>query len=691
MAVGAYDQPGQYQFLNTYVPIPFEQMAGALQQRQRAYEQGASMRDSFYTALKDIELSSPDEAEYQRRMAELDTKLSDLMSKQPDLGSLEFKTELNKVIREQGRDKWWRQAQKNKPIYDQLLKDYSEAVATGKPWNYRPLQMQLEQFRKYGTAGTGELFPKQAYEGGDLYEAADQLGKGFKSQGKVWAKDDESGEWYVRRGQEGVALSEVAFLYGYEADEKGNLTLVQPHPGLMTSAGGLDMQRQAHMLAEQEGGGPERENEIFLELYEAVTKPLVYKHSGMTVTEEQRRTSYGWDKLGQEELSFDYYLGSAQRLFGDNEFKVKSSSKLLGLMKGLNTFLMTNPTTIPSALLGKQVESFLAGGAEEYMERGLSKEQAVQEIENTADSMLTGMQASGYTFAPINAVVRSYASVKKIATEIQYDKFGPQNPSEDRLTIANKLLEEAPAGKYSSKDYNALTKSEKAKLTQDISDYVEDWSNQAIDIPIRAVDPKTKAAAASVFFGFDTDSGVVRGKEISGPVSQFLTYDPYDTKKQFVLDDVVKEDDRIDYIGTVGKDNPYAPGLHAIKVNNKTYFVQVPIINAKEGHPLKGHDSYSEAIPFMLHDYGRHPSGIGDWFVVGHPDEQQVNIRTVATKEGKGGVEKVRVEYVLGGDNLPRDIAPGATLTEEVRLSELEKLYDSLFEIKDGKYVFKGI
>jgi hypothetical protein len=55
MPVNRYDQPAQAQFMNTYVPIPFEQMMAAGQAKQGRYDKASSAVDSAIAATDEIQ------------------------------------------------------------------------------------------------------------------------------------------------------------------------------------------------------------------------------------------------------------------------------------------------------------------------------------------------------------------------------------------------------------------------------------------------------------------------------------------------------------------------------------------------------------------------------------------------------------------------------------------------------------
>ena len=62
MAVGRYDIPARQEFINTYTPMPFNEMAGAIQYKQQQYEQGAATIDAQIRSIDQIQ-AIPDSAD----------------------------------------------------------------------------------------------------------------------------------------------------------------------------------------------------------------------------------------------------------------------------------------------------------------------------------------------------------------------------------------------------------------------------------------------------------------------------------------------------------------------------------------------------------------------------------------------------------------------------------------------------
>ena len=94
-----YEQPAESNFINTYAPINFPAMAGGLAEKQRAYELTAAKKGQFTDFLEDFKVGpGKDERDYQEKMAGLDQELADLNESTPDIGSLEHRTKLNKII-----------------------------------------------------------------------------------------------------------------------------------------------------------------------------------------------------------------------------------------------------------------------------------------------------------------------------------------------------------------------------------------------------------------------------------------------------------------------------------------------------------------------------------------------------------------------------------------------------------------
>jgi len=680
-----YDIPGQGRFMNTYVPIPFQEMAGALQNRQRQYEIGAAQKANTFSALKDIKLAAPDEKDYQQKMAVLDKQLQDLMSRQPDMGSLEFKTELNNIQSQQGRDDWWRQAQKNEPIYAQLLKDYQEAVADNKPWNYVPLKAELENFQEYGTAGIGELYPTIASKPGDLVKEADALGKGFRVEGSIWGRNDETGGLYVKKGREEVAFQEVAYLYGYNVNkETGEPELVNPNIGLMSGEGGRDMMRQAEMIASlSEDRKPE---EVFMDLYEAATLPLVYKYSGVKTTDTQQLTSLGLKDIERERFSIDYYIANVGAPVTDDGFASSKSGKLFGLWSIVNKALLMNPATALVGVAGEMQRKWLISGAEDYMEQGLTLKQASDSIDAQTETLADEFMRVGNPAASF--VTKQLGTMKRVGLEVSYSNFAPIKPTEHYISYANRVL--STSSEYSSKDWNALDRTEKNKLHKQLNKDFDKFSERGINVSARAIDSKTKAEVSSILIGQADDQGVVTGERAvaNGMVSQWLVIDPRNPETQATFNEFVKNKDKIDYIGPASYDNPYGPGMHVININGKPFFVQAPKVNA-ENHPLEGRDIINEMLPYTLNTFKHHISGIGDWISTGG-----YKFRTVTDKFDKNGnPSKVHLEYVIDDGMPSRESITGSEKSKSFETGEVQNVFNSLFDLDKSsqEFKFKGL
>jgi len=99
MAVNRYDTPAQSQFINTYVPIPFEQMVGAGQVQQGRYDQTAAAMDQQQAFLDSVQ-AIPDsvDEDYVSKLRGEFQNVADEFS-QKDLANPIVRRQLNSRIR----------------------------------------------------------------------------------------------------------------------------------------------------------------------------------------------------------------------------------------------------------------------------------------------------------------------------------------------------------------------------------------------------------------------------------------------------------------------------------------------------------------------------------------------------------------------------------------------------------------
>jgi hypothetical protein len=319
MPVSQYDQPGQYQFLNTYVPIPFEQMAGALQQRQRSYEQAAAARDATFNALKDIPAHRLDEPAYQEIMSGLDKELYDFQKENPDLSTLEARTGLNRILQSTTRKRFFRDIQANLPVLQQMEKDLATAEAEGREWDAMDIQEALEQYQSAGGAvGAGQIAPRGLAKATDIVPTLETMGRSFVKEGVEYTYDDPSGQYRITGGGKpgepayvGVSPDEVASVFGLSV-RNGVLELDYIPEKIYSNPEFATIRNRARYAAKY---NPDLsyEEAVSQAYYQAVA-PLVDKFSGYQLSGGQTFTTHGFHKLQQPDVMMEFMDSAVAKL-----------------------------------------------------------------------------------------------------------------------------------------------------------------------------------------------------------------------------------------------------------------------------------------------------------------------------------------------------------------------------------------
>ncbi|HUW45049.1 MAG TPA: hypothetical protein VMW50_04555, partial [Dehalococcoidia bacterium] len=580
-----------------YVPIPFEQMAGALQMRQRSYEQTAAQRDTAFNALKDIKGHRLDEPAYQREMTKLDQELAELQKKNPDLSSLEAKTGLNEILRSTSRNRFFRDMAANLPVLQQMEEDSATARAENRPWDSMAIDKALFEYAEKGAAGLGQIEPQALAEATDINPTLEAIGRGFIKEGSNRTWNDDLGRYELKEGVSGVSPEQVAAAYGMSIVD-GQLQLDHIPTKILTSPDFTTLRNTAKYFSEN---NPDISYEDALhQVYGEAVAPMVDKYSGYETTVSETMTSKGFSDMEREALSIDF-MQHVGRATGDHDLSATAGGRLSKAMGILNDFFITtgNPLAMTAGFLGKRSEDILLGGAKEALKAGVSEEEYVDTIFKGRDASLENVHTKLMELglpeiyadafiakaSPFGGAIRVLASIEAVGFEVASDKFPPGKPSEDYLTLAQPELDK---GIYSSKDWSKLTEAEQIKLHPKVKKAYKTWMNSGVDVGVRQVDPKTQKEMSTMLWEGVDSNGRVVGDQISGPAASLLTWDPENADDKFILNDKIKKDDILSFIGFVGSDNVYGGGIMAYSLNGKPIWQAVPGLNAAPGHPAHG-------------------------------------------------------------------------------------------------------
>lgn len=518
MAFTRYNSPAEYKPANTYVPIPFEELLTAGMMRDKQYNENESVSDQFYAGMKDINVHAADQDLYQEKIGELDKQMQETLKNNPDVGSYEFKRNLDQIISAQSREPAWRQMKYNLAKATELEKAYKEAKSKGNtPANLAEMEDELQRFYKEGSKGVGFLKDVSPSAYVDYAEPLAELGRGFLKKGNYTGMYDENFNLKTTKGAEGVPVEEVAAIYGYGLDRKtGGLKFSSIPTAFLFSDAGNQLQRDARYISKTSGEPFEK---ILNTLYQQKTAPLVSKYSGVTTKYDQDVTSLGLSRADNPYAGFE----STGKATGLN---LKDGRKITGTVEGWE------PTWI-----GKQLRSGLS-----LLAKGIF---GVQGGEGYSDERIEKF---------VNAVTGAGG-----ADESNYDfKVLKKQLVLERPELANNPRE----------------------LQKAIVEKIDDFAKQGVEFKLSLPSPNDKEAVAvlnrqaSLFFGGAADNGKIEADKISGQAIQRKVYDPTEPESETTLAELASKGQSIQYVGKLKNDNPYAPGLHEIMIDSKPYFIE---------------------------------------------------------------------------------------------------------------------
>jgi hypothetical protein len=211
-----YDSPAQQQLMQTYSPVPFQELMQAGAAKQNSYDQGAAAKDAYYSQLSNVKVApGQDEQDYNDKIAKLSSSLKDLTTNTPDMSSYEFKSNLNNIIREQNKDSWWRNAQQNRDLYVKAAQQVQEEKNKGNvDYNLLPAYQYMHNFEKKGTQGlmqegNGMFQLPGTTKYADYGERMDKILNEVKPDSSDVTGYDSSGYMQVKQGHENRTIGKL--------------------------------------------------------------------------------------------------------------------------------------------------------------------------------------------------------------------------------------------------------------------------------------------------------------------------------------------------------------------------------------------------------------------------------------------------------------------------------------------------
>jgi len=610
-----YDRPQQSEFINTYVPIPFQEIVGALQNRQRQYESGASKLGEATTgAIGDIDADVLDEQSYLNYISGIQKKSDELVRKHPDLGSLEFKTELAEFERSLSRENLPRSITYNKPIIEQARKNVFEALSQQRPW----LATQEMQFLESYAEGGAEKYGKVPFDFSDLPDYADP-GELFRKQefeksGFRKVFNDDTGELKIVEEKYGVDPDKVA---GHYAFQFGSKKVKDPKTGKVyyqqtlenlgvplwfrQSPEGQQLQQQADFYAANDPEGKGNANEIFRDLYTGIAESFVHTQSGMKRTDETTLTSTGHHRLQEDEGDEIRVMSDLHKKLARENKRSYNLNKKGRLYAALDMFKMGVPGyNVSIAEIIDDVITGLENG-------GLTYEEAagkIAEMKETLNEFGASTKVGELATTNLKLPAKFALNTVDLLLEAGFNERIPFTPSEDYVNLSQEFV---PEGK-TLEDLRG-TKEGRA-LNKKVLDKIDNFANEDVSFETKLFTPKEKTYYQRQLLGGAAKDGVIRAGDVSGVLRQLKIYDSQEPSSEKTFNEISDKNDTVEITGKSSVDNNYNAGIIQFSVNDKTYYAVIDDATKLGGF-------MQEHADWMLYDFKRWTSGIGGWKIRG--------------------------------------------------------------------------
>jgi hypothetical protein len=222
--VNRYDTPSQASFINSYVPIPFDEMMKMGMMKQQMVEQNDQIGSELMGTLGAMKVAPADEASYLDKRNQIQKQINDIYSNtQP--GSYEGKKKLMDLRTQVALDPTLRAMTYNLPVYTQSQTELQEGRKNGIPEQNLQDLMRVNSALGTGGAGTTGLmkangtgiYSSPGYSKYENYE--DAIAKQVKdvASSSTSIKDfktDATGKYVVTTENAGKSLNALGAPFG---------------------------------------------------------------------------------------------------------------------------------------------------------------------------------------------------------------------------------------------------------------------------------------------------------------------------------------------------------------------------------------------------------------------------------------------------------------------------------------------
>jgi len=279
MAINRYDQPAQAQFINTYSPVPFDEMLKIGMLKQARVEKGQQEMDAVNQAMGAIKVTPADEPAYNAKMAEVTKQLEEGMKY--GIGSQDQMNAVNRARNSLITDPEFRKWTHNYGVYTDALTQRQEATKENAlAANTTEIDNILSTF---GTGGKGSAvglankgsWSKTVDYRKRMEESVDNVKESLIGQAGVVT--DGGNKYILDRETGGITLNALGAPLGirFSTNEKGE-AVIDLNGSAISTFLESDYGKQIKAIAAHEAqGDPEKYAKNVQKLYYDTAKSII--------------------------------------------------------------------------------------------------------------------------------------------------------------------------------------------------------------------------------------------------------------------------------------------------------------------------------------------------------------------------------------------------------------------------------
>jgi hypothetical protein len=331
MAINRYDQPAEAQFINTYVPIPFEDMMRVGLLKQARIDEDMANQEKFLTEYSSF--ATAPGADERIREEKLKALREDIGNAKGQPGYMDFRQEMSNIRSKYASDPEMINLKSNAKSYTELVtarkKAQEEKVTSA---NTLELDRKINEYYNTGTRGfkekygTGQLTPSSYYGNvdvrGELKKWSDAVKPSSTEEEYI---DKKTGRYIVNDKNSAITMAAVARPYGVYFNKEyinGKPTISMDEEAfkndgfqrIMSTDIGDQLKRNAKYDLER-SGLPTDEESIMKRTYllakghiNSIVQEKIYNDSSITFDADPYALKEFSNKLDDTEQAFGYRM-----------------------------------------------------------------------------------------------------------------------------------------------------------------------------------------------------------------------------------------------------------------------------------------------------------------------------------------------------------------------------------------------